>query len=172
MLARSNATLSRKRTLHLVAAAALGATVLAACGSGSAYSSSPNSTTARTAKTAAPVKAVVPVKTGDTNLGKHADGTPVTLEEHDAAAAELQADVTKTTTARDDKHAADVESVRATAEATYHERDQAFFDGSHQLKAGKWPLYRFSGDAAAGDTNGQGSAGFFVVTPAGTLHKS
>jgi predicted lipoprotein with Yx(FWY)xxD motif len=37
-------------------------------------------------------------------------------------------------------------------------------DGKTQLKAGKWPLYRFSGDAAAGDTNGQGSGGnWFVV---------
>ena len=46
-------------------------------------------------------------------------------------------------------------------------------DGSHQLEAGKWPLYRFAGDAAPGDTNGQGSAGmFFVVTPSGTLHKT
>ena len=45
-------------------------------------------------------------------------------------------------------------------------------EGSHQLTAGKWPLYRFSGDAAPGDTNGQGSGGvWFVVTPNGTLHK-
>jgi predicted lipoprotein with Yx(FWY)xxD motif len=45
-------------------------------------------------------------------------------------------------------------------------------DGSHQLKAGKWPLYRFSGDAAAGDVNGQGSGGvWFVVAPNGSLNK-
>jgi hypothetical protein len=31
-------------------------------------------------------------------------------------------------------------------------------------------LYRFSGDAAAGDTNGQGQGGvWFVVAPDGTL---
>jgi predicted lipoprotein with Yx(FWY)xxD motif len=37
-------------------------------------------------------------------------------------------------------------------------------DGSKQLKAGKWPLYRFSGDEADGETNGQGSGGnWFVV---------
>src|SRR6478736_1251589 len=29
-------------------------------------------------------------------------------------------------------------------------------DGSKQLKIGKWPLYFFAGDAAPGDTNGQG----------------
>ena len=34
------------------------------------------------------------------------------------------------------------------------------------LKAGAWPLYRFAGDAAPGDTNGQGSGGvWFVVGP-------
>jgi predicted lipoprotein with Yx(FWY)xxD motif len=45
-------------------------------------------------------------------------------------------------------------------------------DGTHQLKAGKWPLYRFAGDAKAGDTNGEGSEGFFVVAPTGKLVKT
>jgi predicted lipoprotein with Yx(FWY)xxD motif len=45
-------------------------------------------------------------------------------------------------------------------------------DGTNQLKAGKWPLYRFSGDAAPGDVNGQGSGGvWFVVKPDGSLNK-
>jgi len=45
-------------------------------------------------------------------------------------------------------------------------------DGSKQLKAGKWPLYTFSGDAAPGDTNGQGSGGvWFVVGEDGKLLK-
>ena len=45
-------------------------------------------------------------------------------------------------------------------------------DGSQQLKAGAWPLYRFAGDAGPGDTNGQGSGGvWFVVDPAGGLIK-
>ncbi len=43
-------------------------------------------------------------------------------------------------------------------------------DETYQLKAGDWPLYRFSGDAAAGDTNGQGQGDvWFVVAPDGTL---
>ena len=41
-------------------------------------------------------------------------------------------------------------------------------DGTMQLKLGAWPLYRFSGDAAAGDTNGQGTASvWYVVGPDG-----
>lgn len=45
--------------------------------------------------------------------------------------------------------------------------------GGEMLKAGRWPLYRFAGDAAAGDTNGQGSGGtWFVVRADGTLVKS
>jgi predicted lipoprotein with Yx(FWY)xxD motif len=43
-------------------------------------------------------------------------------------------------------------------------------DGTNQLKAGDWPLYTFAGDAAPGDTNGQGSDGvWFAVSPTGQL---
>ena len=43
-------------------------------------------------------------------------------------------------------------------------------DGTFQLEAGEWPLYRFAGDAAPGDTNGQGSGGvLFAVAPDGSL---
>jgi predicted lipoprotein with Yx(FWY)xxD motif len=46
-------------------------------------------------------------------------------------------------------------------------------DGGRQLKAGTWPLYRFSGDAAPGDVNGQGSGGtWFVVGADGKLIKA
>ena len=46
-------------------------------------------------------------------------------------------------------------------------------DGTHQLKAGKWPLYRFAGDSEPGDTNGQGSGGvWFVVDGLGGLIKN
>lgn len=43
-------------------------------------------------------------------------------------------------------------------------------EGGTQLKAGAWPLYRFSGDSAPGDVNGQGSGGvWFAVAADGTL---
>ena len=45
-------------------------------------------------------------------------------------------------------------------------------DGGQQLKAGKWPLYRFAGDSAPGDINGQGSGGvWFAVAADGKLIK-
>jgi predicted lipoprotein with Yx(FWY)xxD motif len=45
-------------------------------------------------------------------------------------------------------------------------------EGGQQLKAGKWPLYTFSGDAGPGDVNGQGSGGvWFVVAADGSLIK-
>ena len=39
-------------------------------------------------------------------------------------------------------------------------------DGSFQLAANDQPLYTFSGDAAAGDTNGQGVGGIWFVVGA------
>ena len=41
-------------------------------------------------------------------------------------------------------------------------------DGQPQLTLNGWPLYYFAGDAAAGDTKGQGVGGkWWVLTPAG-----
>ena len=43
-------------------------------------------------------------------------------------------------------------------------------DGDFQLAAGIWPLYRFAGDAAPGDVNGQGSGDvWFAVAADGKL---
>ena len=43
-------------------------------------------------------------------------------------------------------------------------------DGTSQLKAGRWPLYRFSGDDEGGVANGQGTDGtWFVIGPDGVL---
>jgi predicted lipoprotein with Yx(FWY)xxD motif len=41
-------------------------------------------------------------------------------------------------------------------------------DGGRQVTYNGWPLYRFAGDRAAGDTNGQGVADvWYVVSPEG-----
>lgn len=39
-------------------------------------------------------------------------------------------------------------------------------DGGMQLKYGEWPLYRFAGDAAPGETNGQGAGSAWYVVGA------
>lgn len=45
-------------------------------------------------------------------------------------------------------------------------------EGGTMVVAGDWPLYRFAGDSAPGDVNGQGSGGvWFVVAAGGTLVK-
>lgn len=43
-------------------------------------------------------------------------------------------------------------------------------DGTHQLRAGVWPLYLFAGDGQQGDINGQGSGDvWFLAAPDGSL---
>jgi len=43
-------------------------------------------------------------------------------------------------------------------------------DGSFQLSAGAWPLYRFAGDTVPDDINGQGSGDvWFAVAGDGSL---
>jgi predicted lipoprotein with Yx(FWY)xxD motif len=45
-------------------------------------------------------------------------------------------------------------------------------DGTKQVKYGDWPLYFFSGDSAAGDTNGQGiGTKWYVVDATGAMVK-
>ena len=45
-------------------------------------------------------------------------------------------------------------------------------DSGDQVKIGTWPLYYFAGDAAPGETNGQGLQGiWFVVSPSGEAIK-
>ena len=155
---------------HLIAATALGALALAACGSGGSYSSSPASPKP-TSGPAIATGGTAAVQTGDTSLGKvltdaqgrtlygltqDDNGTPTCVDACANAWPPLTVNGTSVPAQLDSK----LFSVVSRP------------DGSHQLKAGKWPLYRFTGDAAPGDTNGQGTVGFFVVTPSGTLHKT
>ncbi|MFF4506446.1 hypothetical protein [Streptomyces sp. NPDC001401] len=52
--------------------------------------------------------------------------------------------------------------VRKTLLGTVHR------DGQKQLTLGGWPLYRYAGDTAAGQLNGQGKDGqWYAVTPSG-----
>jgi predicted lipoprotein with Yx(FWY)xxD motif len=161
------------RFSSLVAGTALSAIALAACGTGgSGYGASPSAVTTPTSVMAIPTAASATVTSRDTSLGpvladangrtlygltKDTNGIPTCVDTCANAWPPLIVDGTSVPAGLDAK----LFSVVARP------------DGSHQLKAGKWPLYRFAGDQAAGDVNGQGSAGtFFAVTPAGGLHKN
>jgi predicted lipoprotein with Yx(FWY)xxD motif len=157
------------RVPHLVAVTALGAIALAACGGGGSYSSSSGSTS-RPSAVASATPAAATVKTATTGLGAVlVDGSGMTLYGFTAdtngmptctgACAQAWPPLTLSSATLPTGLNPSLFSVVTAS------------DGTHQLKAGKWPLYRFAGDAKPGDTNGQGSEGFFVVTPAGTLHK-
>ena len=153
-----------------VAATALGAIGLSACGGASGYGTPVDApTTATTATTAASGAAV---STRDSSLG------PVLVDGKQLTLYGLTDDRNGTSTCVDACEMAwPPETVNGANLPSG--LDPAIFsvvarpDGTHQLKAGKWPLYRFVGDAAPGDVNGQGSGGvWFVVTPTGSLHKT
>jgi len=153
----------------LFAVTALGAIALSACGSGGSYGSA-SATPAPVSPMAIATPRGVVVHTGDTSLGKvlvDANGRTLYGLVNDknrpptcvGACASTWPPLTVAGTNLPARLDPTIFSVVSRPE------------GSHQLAAGPWALYRFSGDAAPGDTNGQGSDGFFVVTPNGTLHK-
>ena len=129
------------RTGPLFALLATGTIALAACGSDN-YSSSYNSAAAvpTTSAAAAPTTAASSATTGSGYGNAYAIPTTAAATGTPKAGSGISG--TLTTVARP--------------------------DGTMQLKLGAWPLYRFSGDAAAGDTNGQGTASvWYVVGPDG-----
>src|SRR5262245_5292041 len=164
------------RTRHLVLGVAASLALVAACGS----DDSSSDTTAAAATTAAGEVATTasggtaatdaaPVVVADSSLGQiltTADGFTVYGFKNDS-------DGTSTCT---DACAENWPAVTTESEELPAGLDSQVFsvvegaDEIYQLKAGDWPLYTFSGDAAAGDTNGQGQGGvWFVVAPDGTL---
>jgi len=159
------------RFAHLVAAAAIGAVALTACGSGGSYSS-PSASANAVAPAATATAGAAVVTTGMTALG------PVLVDAHGLTLYGRTPEANGIPTCVDACAQAWPPLTVAGASVPAGLDAKVFSvvtrpDGSHQLKAGKWPLYRYSGDASAGDTNGQGTGGvWFVVTPSGALHKS
>ena len=163
-----------KPLIGLIAFAAVG---LAACGTSGGSDSTPYPTPAATATPGStPVAPATPptasAMLADTTLGKivvDSDGRTLYAFANDA-------DGTSTCTGACAKAwpaaivtAAPVPGPGVTATLSLVDAP----DGGKMLKAGQWPLYRFAGDATAGDTNGQGSGGaWFVVRADGTLVKT
>jgi predicted lipoprotein with Yx(FWY)xxD motif len=149
------------RLNYLIATAALGAVALAACG-GTAYSAG---ATHRPAVPAA-ITMSTAVKSGDTSLGKvlvSASGRTIYALTNDTngkssctgACAEAWPPIL---VGKGWTVASDLDRSRFGTTP----RD----DGTHQLVAGQWPLYTFSGDSRPGDVNGQGSGGVWFAVGA------
>ena len=165
------------RTRRLVLGIAASMALVAACGSSDDDSSDTTAAAATTAAgevatTAAGGSAAAdaaPIVVADSSLGQiltTADGFTVYGFKNDS-------DGTSTCT---DTCAENWPAVTTASEELPAGLDPQVFsvvegaDEVYQLKAGDWPLYRFAGDAAAGDTNGQGQGDvWFVVSPDGTL---
>jgi predicted lipoprotein with Yx(FWY)xxD motif len=132
-----------------------------------AYPASPPETTAAPAAPAAPLVGVADNALGQLLAGadgrtlygltKDADGTPTCVGGCAAAWPPVVVD-----------DSLDLSSLPSSGSFSIVDRS----DGTKQLKAGKWPLYYFSGDTAAGEANGQASGGvWFVVAPDAKLIK-
>jgi predicted lipoprotein with Yx(FWY)xxD motif len=154
----------RQFRVHALATVAVAAFALAACGSSSKSSSPTNSTTIAPTTTVAPTTttttpaAEATVKVATTKLGKVlVDDKGLTLYRFDndttPGKSTCGAGVCATTWP-----AATVTGT-ATAGAGIDASKLSTFmraDGSTQLQIAGHPLYRFAGDAKAGDANGQG----------------
>ncbi|HVE19094.1 MAG TPA: hypothetical protein VNB52_08415, partial [Ilumatobacteraceae bacterium] len=123
-----------------------------------AYPASPPESTAAPVPAAAPLLGVADNALGQLLAGangrtlygltKDAAGTPTCLEGCATAWPPVIVD-----------DSLDLSVLPSTASFSIVDRS----DGTKQLKAGKWPLYYFSGDTAAGEANGQGSGGVWFV---------
>jgi predicted lipoprotein with Yx(FWY)xxD motif len=158
------------RTPYRIAVPVAAALVLAACANGS-YSA-PSATTVSGSARPAASTGKVSVTTGDTALGSVlVDGNRRTLYglTDDSNGLPTCVDACATVWPPVTVAGATLSPTIDTNVFSVVSRP----DGSHQLKAGQWPLYRYAGDAAAGDVKGQGSGGvWFVVDPTGTLRRS
>ena len=160
----------RQFRVHALATVAVAALALAACGSSSKSSSASDSTTTSPSTTLAPTTTVAPttttaapaadatVKVASTKLGKVlVDDKGLTLYRFDNDTTPGQstcgAGVCATTWP-----AATVTGTPTVGAGIDASKLTTFMraDGKTQLQIAGHPLYRFAGDAKAGDTNGQG----------------
>jgi predicted lipoprotein with Yx(FWY)xxD motif len=166
----------RTRVLPLVALAAAAAVSLGACGTSSTVAGTPSAVPAAAPAPAAPAKPAGPALTASPTdaLGTVVvDGTGYTLYRFDKdkpkpsksncnGSCATQWPPVVVASAADAK-AVQLDGVDAAAVSTVKRAD-----GKLQLTIGGWPVYRYSGDKAAGDTTGQGVGKvWFAVTPAG-----
>ena len=155
-----------RRTITALAAMAL---VLGACGAGEAGDTAttagpPGTTTAPPTTTTQPDAATVQV--APSSLGEilvDADGRSLYLFMPDAQGESTCYDACESNWPPLTVEGIAGDGVEAALLGTTERTD-----GSVQVTYNGWPLYHFGGDAAAGDTNGQGlNDVWFVVSPTG-----
>ena len=167
----------RTRVLPLIALAAAAAVSLGACGTSSTIAGVPSpAPAAAPAAAPAPVAPAGPALTASPTdaLGTVVvDGTGYTLYRFDKDKPKPSKSNCNGSCATqwppvlvasaDEAKAVKLDGVDAGAVGTVKRAD-----GKLQLTIGGWPVYRYSGDKAAGDTTGQGVGKvWFAVTPAG-----
>jgi len=167
----------RTRVLPLIALAAAAAVSLGACGTSSTIAGVPSpAPAAAPAAAPAPVAPAGPALTASPTdaLGTVVvDGTGYTLYRFDKDKPKPSKSNCNGSCATqwppvlvasaDKAKAVKLDGVDAAAVNTVKRAD-----GKLQLTIGGWPVYRYSGDKAAGDTTGQGVGKvWFAVTPAG-----
>ena len=167
----------RTRVLTLVALAAAAAVSLGACGTSSTIAGVPSpAPVAAPAAPPAPAAPAGPALTASPTaaLGTVVvDGTGYTLYRFDKDKPKPSKSNCNGSCATqwppvlvasaDEAKAVKLDGVDAGAVGTVKRAD-----GKLQLTIGGWPVYRYSGDKAAGDTTGQGVGKvWFAVTPAG-----
>jgi predicted lipoprotein with Yx(FWY)xxD motif len=158
------------RTSPLIGILGLAAVGLAACSSSGGQAASPQTTVATTA---APSPAsAASVALADSSLGKiivDAEGRTLYAFTNDSAGTPTCSDACANAWPAALVQGTPTPGAGITAAITALPAPTSGI----MLKAGKWPLYRFSGDAAPGDVNGEGSGGvWFVVGADGKLIKS
>ena len=153
-----------------------GALVLtAACGGDddddATEASGGTTTTQATESGGAPSEAAGPLTTASTDLGDvlvNADGMTVYVFTNDTDGVTTCTDACAETWPAVTADSADLPEGLDAAIFSVSEAP----DGTFQLAADNQPLYTFSGDTAAGDTNGQGIGGaWFAVGPDGNMLK-
>ena len=167
----------RTRVLPLIALAAAAAVSLGACGTSNTIAGVPSAApVAAPAAPPAPAAPAGPALTASPTaaLGTVVvDGTGYTLYRFDKDKPKPSKSNCNGSCATqwppvlvasaDEAKAVKLDGVDAAAVSTVKRAD-----GKLQLTIGGWPVYRYSGDKAAGDTTGQGVGKvWFAVTPAG-----
>ncbi|MGW4645318.1 hypothetical protein [Kitasatospora sp. NPDC004289] len=164
-----------RRTALLAAPAVAGLLLLTACGSEGASTAAPAAPPAAATTAPSAPAADKAVLKGSLAVGRPAGFGPTVLDGLGYTLYRFDKDTAKPSASNcNGDCAAKWPPVPVNAQGTLQGVDRALVgtvtraDGTQQLTLGGWPLYRFAGDKAPGETNGQGVGGtWFAAAPDG-----